>query len=130
VLVRHREGEPVDLLKPVCGAEQVVALQHLTRQVRFDAALAEYLLDIVEATRRSPQARLGASPRAALALYRAAQAAALLAGREYVVPDDVKQLASPTLAHRILLKTGPLQGSMDAAQRLLDEELARLPVPK
>ena len=98
--------------------------------MRVDAALAGYVLDVVEATRNHPEIALGASTRAALSLYRAAQAFALIDGRGYVVPDDVKRLASPVLAHR-LLSPRLRQGGRDdlAATALIDEILARTPVP-
>ena len=102
ILISHREGEPVDKLGPVLEAERVVELQLQTRSIRVEETLADYILDLVAATRVHSEVALGASPRAALQLYRAAQAAALLAGRHYVIPDDVKQLAAPVLAHRLL----------------------------
>ena len=109
VLATHREGEPVDSLSAVLDCEQVASLQAAVRQVQVDDSINEYLLDIVEATRRCDELQVGVSTRGALALYRAAQAAALVAGRPYVVPDDVKHLAVPVLAHRVIPK-GYLHG--------------------
>jgi MoxR-like ATPase len=129
ILSGHREGEPVERLTPVLTGEEVVALQQAVREVRFDEALADYLLDVVEATRTHAEIQLGASTRAALALYRAAQARALLAGRDYVVPDDVKRLAAAVLAHRVLLRRSRAGGSADAAVGVIEGVVAETPVP-
>src|SRR5262245_9038218 len=104
ILSGHREGEPVEKLTPVLAGDEVVGLQHAVREVKFADELSDYLLDVVEATRQHADVQLGASTRAALSLYRAAQARALLAGRTYAVPDDVKRLAPVVLAHRLLLR--------------------------
>ena len=93
------------------------------RAVRVDDSLREYLLSIVAATRESRRLRLGVSPRGANQLQRAAQAHAFLDGRDYAVPDDIKQLCGPVLAHRILLQGG------EPAQNLLQQILARTEVP-
>jgi len=129
VLSSHRQGEPVDKLQPVFGATEVLALQERTRQIRFDAKLQDYLLDIVEATRTASQVTLGASTRAGLALYRASQALALIEGREYVIPDDIKRLAGPVLAHRLMLKRSRQANAKDTAVAFLDEVLGRITVP-
>src|SRR5262245_35331282 len=102
ILAQHRGGEPVDSLQPVLHPADILALQERTRAVRLEPSIADYVLDLVNETRSHPDVLLGASTRAALALYRAAQALALIAGRDYVVPDDVKQLAEPVLAHRLV----------------------------
>ncbi|MBN2215896.1 MAG: MoxR family ATPase [Pirellulales bacterium] len=122
VLRSHREGEPVDQLAPVLTAEQVVALQAEVRRVRVDDAISEYLLNFVHATRQCGELHVGVSIRGALALYRASQAAAMLAGRDYVVPDDVKTLAVPVLSHRVISK-GYLHGGQRQATEMLIERL-------
>lgn len=109
VLQSHRKGEPVEMLQPVVSCEEIVELQRWVRNVRSDESIDEYLLDIVQATRQSEDLFVGVSTRGALALYRASQASALLDGRDYLIPDDVKQLATPVLAHRVISK-GYLQG--------------------
>jgi MoxR-like ATPase len=129
ILAEHRAGEPVDTLQSVLSPEDIQALQHTVRQVRFDDRLQDYLLNIVEATRASPHVHIGASTRAGLGLYRAAQAHALLDGRDYVVPDDVKQLAGPVLGHRLLMKSLRPTDGRSSAEVFLSEELQRLPVP-
>ena len=109
VLTSHRLGEPVETLQPVVSCQQVVALQEEVRRVEVEDSVNGYLLDIVQATRDCRELHVGVSTRGALALYRAAQAAALVGGRGYVVPDDVKSLAVPVLAHRVITK-GYLHG--------------------
>jgi MoxR-like ATPase len=128
ILTQHRGGEPVDLLKPVIRPEDIVNLQAHVRGVRVDAAIADYILDLVDGTRSHPEVLLGASTRAALALYRAAQAFAVTAGRDYVVPDDVKALAEPVLAHR-LVSRGWGQGGLPDAGPFVREVLGKLRVP-
>jgi MoxR-like ATPase len=129
ILSGHREGEPVDRLQPAISGDEVVELQHLVRQVRFDDQLADYLLDLVEATRQHPDVQLGASTRAALALYRAAQALALLEGRSFVAPDDVKRLAGPVLAHRLLVRRVRAGAITEAALAVVDTIVQQTPVP-
>jgi MoxR-like ATPase len=128
ILDGHRDGEPVDKLTPVLSGEEVAALQQAVRQVAVEDSLSDYLLDIVEATRDHAEIQLGASTRAALGLYRASQALALVEGRDYVVPDDVKRLARPVLGHRLLVRRGRA-GQADAAGQLVDEVVRQTPVP-
>jgi MoxR-like ATPase len=129
ILTEHRAGEPVDSLQPVISPEEVLALQATVRQVRFDDRLQDYLLNIVEATRASAQVLIGASTRAGLCLYRAAQAHALLEGRDYVIPDDIKRLATPVLGHRLLMKSLRAGDTHDAAEKFVSNELQRVAVP-
>jgi MoxR-like ATPase len=129
ILAGHRDGEPVDRLQPVIGGEEVVQLQIAVRSVRFDDRLADYLLDLVEATRQHPDIRLGASTRAGLALYRAAQALALLEGRSFVIPDDIKRLAAPVLAHRLLVRRTVAGAAGDAALQFVETLAQQTPVP-
>jgi MoxR-like ATPase len=129
ILLQHRGGEPVDQLKPVLGRDDVIALQEQTRSVRVDPALADYILDLVEATRNHPDVVLGASTRAALGLYRAAQALAVVAGRDYIIPDDIKQLAEPVLGHRLVTR-GWTQGGHPDAGPVVRDILGKLQVPR
>jgi MoxR-like ATPase len=129
ILTLHRGGEPVDALGPVLEVSELFAMQQAVRQVRVDDSLNDYILDLVEATRTSSRVYLGASTRAALSLYRAAQAHAYLEGRDFVVPDDIKRLATPVLAHRVLVKSYRQGGQQGAADDLLQEILGRTPVP-
>jgi MoxR-like ATPase len=102
VLETHRQGEPVDTMAPVITVEEVAALQSQVRKIEVEDSIRDYILDLVDGTRQSDELRLGVSTRGALAFYRGCQAWAALAGRTYVTPDDVKTLATPVLAHRVL----------------------------
>ena len=128
ILTQHRSGEPVEDLKPVLNPKDIVDMQTYTREVRLDPAIADYILDLVDATRTSADIVLGASTRAALALYRASQAMAVVAGRNYVVPDDVKALVDPVLAHRLITR-GWTQGGHPDASPAVREIVARVKVP-
>ncbi len=125
VLTSHRSGEPVDQLAPVLNSQQIIQLQQAVREVAMEASLHDYLLDVVHATRDSAELQVGASTRGALCLYRAAQALAFVENRNFVTPDDLKRLAVPVLAHRVILRGLPSGSSRDASetllQRLVDE---------
>ena len=130
VLSSHRVGEPVDRLEPVLDASQILALQQRVREVTMDDSINAYLLDIVDATRRCEELRVGVSTRGALCLYRGAQALALVEGREFVIPDDVKRLAIPVLSHRVIAK-GYLQGThRQAMESLIGRLVDEIPVPR
>ena len=129
VLASHRQGEPVETLEPALDCQQVIGLQEAVRQVQVEASINEYVLDIVHATRECDDLHVGVSTRGALALYRAAQAAALVAGREYVVPDDVKQLAVAVLAHRVITKGYLHGGQREAVEAMIDRLVEEVPVP-
>jgi MoxR-like ATPase len=129
ILAGRTDGEPVDRLGAVLSADELAELQRRTRAVRVDDALADYLLDVVGATRSHPDLYLGGSTRAALALHRAAQALAVVEGRDYVVPDDVKRLARPVLAHRLLPRAARTPGGDDPADGVLDDVLRRAAPP-
>lgn len=112
-------------------AAEVMEVQHAVEQVLVDDSIVDYMLSIVDRTRRHESLALGVSPRGAQALYRAAQALALLDGRSYVVPDDVKRLAIPVCAHRVAISTrvSASQRSATAAERILEEILTLTEVP-
>jgi MoxR-like ATPase len=129
VLTSHREGEPVDQLQPVLTCEQIILLQNDVRKISLDDDINQYLLDIVEATRRCDDLHVGVSPRGALALYRAAQASALVAGRDYVVPDDVKTLAVAVLSHRVISKSYLHGGQREAVETLIERLVNEIAVP-
>jgi len=99
----HAALDPLDALQPVSDATHVRAVIGAVRRVYVSDAVKAYAVDLAEASRRAPEFRLGASPRATLQLLRAAKAWAAMNGREYVIPDDVQYLLGPTLAHRMLL---------------------------
>jgi MoxR-like ATPase len=130
VLVSHRQGEPVQELEPVIECEQVAALQEAVRAVKFEQSVSDYLLEIVHKTRESDELRVGVSTRGALSLYRSAQALALIEGRAFVVPDDVKRLAPLVLAHRVILKGFVRTGQREAAEALIRRLVEQTAVPE
>ena len=129
VLRTHRLGEPVDQLKPVVSLDQVRHAQEMVRQVEFDPALIEYLLEVVDATRQTPGIQVGVSTRGALSYYRSCQARAITEGRGFVTPDDIKSLAVSVLSHRIV--PDAVLGTADRTQveRQIVELVERLAVP-
>src|SRR5688572_19762286 len=129
VLTSHRHGEPVQELEPVVECDHVVALQEAVRSVAFEASVSDYLLDIVERTRQTDELRVGVSTRGALSLYRAAQALALIEGRTFVVPDDVKRLAPLVLSHRVILKGFLRTGQRDTAEQVIRRLVEQTAVP-
>lgn len=128
VLRRFREDNPLDTLAPVVSAEQVLEIQRAVRKVFVHPAVEEYIVRLTRATRQHRAIRLGASPRGSLALYRAAQARAAVQGRAFVLPDDVKHLLQPILAHRIII-TSEARVRGRAVQDVLNEIAAEVPVP-
>jgi MoxR-like ATPase len=129
VLYGQNERHPLEALAPVVSCAEVTALQEQVKTVRFDRAVAEYLLRLVESTRADPRLRLGVSPRGSLALYRTAQARARLLCREHVLPEDVRALAAPVLAHRMMLETKARYGGI-APEHVIAEALEKVPVPR
>ena len=117
-------------LKPVMTAAQVVELQDLVPRTRLDPTIVEYILDLVESTRHDEQLHLGVSPRGALALTQASQASAVLLSRDYVTPDDVKQLFIPVCAHRVVSKSYLHNGDGHATSRILQNILDQVPAPR
>ena len=129
ILSSHRRGEPVEKLGAVLSREDILALQKAVRTVRVDDAISEYMLDLVHATRESGDLHVGVSTRGALTLYRAAQGLALVSGRDYVIPDDVKTLAVPVLAHRVVGKSFLQAGEFSLSESIIRDLLDRLRVP-
>ena len=105
MLERFQSTEPLDAISEVAGPGEILEAQRAVEHVRMEANVREYLLAIVAATRTHAQLRLGASPRASLSLQHAAQARAAIEGRDYVIPDDVKKMANPVLAHRVVIES-------------------------
>jgi MoxR-like ATPase len=104
MLTRLQHGHPIDDLKPVVTAEDVLACQEAIRDIHVDDKVTRYILQVVHASRDNEDVLLGGSPRASIALFRTAQALAAVTGRDFVMPDDVKRMAQPILAHRLILK--------------------------
>ena len=105
IVKMQRLRHPIEELKPVASLEEVLSLQEKIKEVYVDETIIQYILDIVSATRKHSDIAVGYSPRGSLALYRTSQALAYIRGRDYVLPDDVKELAPLVLSHRIILKS-------------------------
>lgn len=127
ILEKYMEKEPLDEICPVFGLEELAAVKTAANKVFVHRCVQEYLVDIVDATREGEQIIAGTSPRGALALLRCAKAYACLEGRAFVTPDDIKALAIPVLAHRIVMGYGA--GTANAAEKMLERILANTPVP-
>ena len=127
MLDTHGGADPLESLEPVADAHEVSRLIELVRDLHVSAEVKQYVVALSTATRESPLLRLGASPRSSLQLLRAARAQAGLAGRDYVLPDDVQDLAPAVLAHRVL-PTAEAQMSGHTAEGIVDDLLAHVPV--
>jgi MoxR-like ATPase len=128
MLAHHTVSDPLDVLRPVTSTAEVRALCEVVRHVHVAEPVQRYAVAVVGATRRSPELVLGASPRATLHLVRAAQALAALEGRGYVLPDDVRVLAQPVLAHRLVLAVEAGLGGRSPAD-VLASLVDAVPVP-
>jgi MoxR-like ATPase len=128
ILDRQQYSHPVEALEQVTSSEDLLAAQAEVRQVHVSAELRQYIVDLSAATRRHADVYLGASPRGSLALFRAAQARALLRGRDYAIPDDVKALAESALAHRLIVNPSARVRGVGASE-ILAEILRAAPVP-
>ncbi|WP_034680628.1 AAA family ATPase [Caldalkalibacillus mannanilyticus] len=128
VLSRAEKSHPIENVHPVISLSELQELQKEVRMVHVDHSLKEYMVQLTQATREHPNVYLGASPRGSLALLRASQALAFIRGREFVIPDDVKQLAPYTLEHRMILKSeSRLSGA--TVQTILEDVMSRIKVP-
>jgi MoxR-like ATPase len=129
MLDTHGASSPLDQLRPVARASDVQQLVLAVRKVMVSDQVKDYIISLANATRTSPELRLGASPRAALHLLRASRAWAALDGRDYVIPDDVQRLARPVLAHR-LLPTAEAIVERHLPEHVVDRIVAQLPLPR
>ncbi|HZW02621.1 MAG TPA: MoxR family ATPase [Anaerolineaceae bacterium] len=128
ILERFRAADPLPDLEPVTGPEEVLALIGERRQVRVEDSVRDYVVRVARATRANPDIQLGASPRATLALYQAAQAWAAIQGRDFVLPDDVKTLAPPVFSHRLMIAPQAQLRGRDSVQ-LINDIVSAVPVP-
>ena len=128
MLQRFEDADPLASLRPVATGDDVLQIQGMVRRIYLDPVLRSYLVRMIRATRSHPDVELGASPRATLGLYRCAQALAGIRGQEYVTPDDIKALARPALAHRIILKSMARLRER-SPEAVVDEVLAEQTVP-
>jgi MoxR-like ATPase len=129
MLDTHGSSSPLDQLRPVARASDVQELVQAVRGVLVSDQVKDYIINLANATRTSPELRLGASPRATLHLLRASRAWAALDGRDYVIPDDVQRLARPVLAHR-LLPTAEAIVERHLPEQVVDRIVAQLPLPR
>ncbi len=129
MLDTHGSTSPLDQLRPVARASDIQELVLAVRKVLVSDQVKDYIINLANATRKSPELRLGASPRATLHLLRASRAWAALDGRDYVIPDDVQRLARPVLAHR-LLPTAEAIVERHLPEQVVDRIVAQLPLPR
>lgn len=128
IVSRFQQANPLENLSSVIEARELLELQKLCRQVYIESSVRNYIVTITRATRTHQSIELGASPRASLGLNLASQALAAIRGRNYIIPDDVKHLAVPALAHRLIVKTeSRLKGQ--SAEGIVSEIIASVPVP-
>jgi MoxR-like ATPase len=128
VLERFRLEDPLPALKTVSTPEEITALQHARRQIRVEDSIRDYIVQIARATRENVEIQLGASPRATMALFQASQAWAAIHNRDYVLPDDVKQIAPYVLAHRLMVSPqAQLRGR--TSHQLITDIVTTVPVP-
>lgn len=128
ILTRQQFAHPLDALEQVVPADVLVQAQTEIRSVHVDPLIQEYIVDLVLATRQHDDIYLGASPRGSLALYTASRAWAALQGRDFVTPDDIKDLAEPTLAHRVIVSPAARMKGIDSRD-IVQDILAAVPVP-
>ena len=128
MLDHHGAGDPLADLQPVTDVATVAGLAETVRTLFVHGAIKDYLVAVLDATRHSPDVRLGASPRAGLQLLRAARTRAVLRGRHYVIPDDIEALAGPALAHRILLSPAAQLARRDADE-VVESAVRSVPIP-
>jgi MoxR-like ATPase len=128
LLERQQRAHPLDSLTQMVGVDELIAAQHGTKEVRVDRSIAEYIVGVVDATRHHEDVQLGASPRGSLALYNVARAYAAINGRHFVIPDDVKALAEPTLAHRVIVTPSARIRNIDS-RAVIHDIVRTVPVP-
>ncbi|MFN2501116.1 MAG: AAA family ATPase [Pyrinomonadaceae bacterium] len=131
-MLRDRETkDPLDVVEPVMSGDEVRELQDQVGEVRFDEALLDYLLQIIDLTRKSEALELGISPRGTLALFRSAQALALIEGRDYCIADDIKRLVIPCFAHRLIINSRlpAIRNRTREAEQILRDILQKITVP-
>ena len=124
----HQVTSPIDTLGQVTDGDEITGIQRAIKEIYVDPLIKQYIVGIVDATRQHESVYLGASPRGSLALYRTSQARALLDGRDFVIPDDVKELAYTTLGHRVIVSPSARVKSITSSDIVLGC-LERVPVP-
>jgi MoxR-like ATPase len=129
ILRTHRSGEPIEHLTSVATAADLAQIKRAVREVRVEDSISRYMLDVVHATRESEELSVGASTRGILLWYRAVQALAFVEGRDYVIPDDVKKLAVPVLAHRVLTKSFAYENQRSLTEAVIRRILNEIAAP-
>jgi MoxR-like ATPase len=128
ILLRFERDDPLESLEAVTSAEELLALQSESSQVRVEASVREYIVQVARATRKHPSVELGVSPRGTFFLYKTCQALAAIRGRDFVIPDDVKHLAPYVLTHRIIINPQTrLRGRIP--EEVVMEVVGSVPVP-
>jgi MoxR-like ATPase len=128
ILLRFEQSNPLEQLSAVTSASELLDIGRQTREIYVEPSVRRYILEIIAPTRTHPSITLGGSPRASLALYRASQALALIKGRDFVIPDDVKRLAVPVLGHRLILSTDAYLHNA-SKEKLIEDILSSITVP-
>jgi MoxR-like ATPase len=128
MLLRFERSNPLEQLPSVTSASEITNIRRQVQEIYVESSVRRYILEVVEKTRTNPSISLGGSPRASLSLYRASQALALIQGRDFVLPDDVKRLAVPVLAHRLILNTEAYLHNT-SKEEIIADILSSLPVP-
>lgn len=128
IIDRFGSENPLTELKSVTNIEELLELQNQVKAIKVEDCLKTYIVDIIEATRKSQDVVLGGSPRGSLNLYRASKAWAFIRGREYVVPDDIQTMSVPVLAHRIIMNSGAKMKNI-TAENVVNEAIMQVKVP-
>jgi MoxR-like ATPase len=128
IIEQQEQAHPIESLQPVATPEEVVSLQQAAKSIYVDQLVRQYIVSLIEATRRHREVSLGASPRASLGLFRSARALALVRDRDYVIPDDIKQLAPSVIAHRLVLSPSARMRGLQSTDVVTDL-LSNVPVP-
>src|SRR5438128_5646604 len=126
---RIARGQEGVILDPVAESDTILDLQKTVEGIHVDDDVSGYIADIVQATRVQRQIEIGASPRGSLAIFKLSRARAVFHGRDYVIPDDVKEVAAPALVHRLIMKTESWVKGTDPSQ-VLGDILKTIPVPR
>jgi MoxR-like ATPase len=129
ILKRFKDSDPSGALETAASSEEVLEAQNVVTSVKTSEAVQQYIVDIIEATRHDSRISLGVSPRGCIALMKAAQVNAVLEGRDFITPDDVKKMAVPVLAHRLIIKGHAITGGTENAENMVRDILGTVRVP-
>jgi len=128
ILSMQQLHHPIDDLTQVIGVEELLEMQRMTREIHVDESIRQYIVRIVQKTRSHEGVVLGASPRGSLAVFRASQAEAIMSGRNFVIPDDVKKMAPPCISHRMMGRSGGYQ--FNRMVQVVEDILGEVAVPQ